>query len=204
MVARTKPLSANAAKKTQIRFKPIKKAKKENEELHKDMVNDNGEIRRSIPEMSSKLREPSLGAAQPPESMLEPSSGLHPNTARYYTLGGFRPGPKMNQVLKLLKVTDSGNIEKLLVIAQLKSNGGVSGPPALIDVSNVFNNNSDAKLGEGNRIEGADMELVDKVDKELIKAMEKKELLLNTNYLTPEDVDKVLKHAKKLVSTTRN
>lgn len=197
IVARNKPLSSNANRKPINRLKPLVKVKEDEES--RDMVNDNGEIRRSIPDVSSKSREPTLGAEQPEETILDPSSGLHPNTARFYTIGGFRPGPKMNEVLKLLKITDTENIEKLVVIAQLKSNAGVRCPTAVIDVSNVFGNKSDAMVGEGNTIKGADMDLVDKVDKELVKAMEKKHLLLNTMYLTPEDVDKVLKHAKKLV-----
>lgn len=145
------------------------------------------------------MREPTLGAEQPEEPILKPSSGLRPDNPRFYTIGGFRAGPKMNQVLQLLEVEDTENIEQLVVIAELKSKAGLRYPAPLLDVSNMFSNNSEPIVGEGNLIKGVDMELVDKVDKELTKAMEKKELLLGTNYLTPEDVDKVINHAKKLV-----
>lgn len=130
----------------------------------------------------------------------EASGGNLPeNAPRYYTIGGFRPGPKMNVLLHLLNIHRTEDIDSVIVVAKLKSTRVSAGKevPVIVDFSKLFTN---VQSGEGNRIDGPTIQLTSEVDKELEMATEKKKAAKGEASLTPEEVYKVIQHAIQLVS----
>lgn len=148
------------------------------------------------PEALTTSQEPLLGEA--PKKLTSDSSGLQENAVRYHTLGGFIRGAKMNEVLRYLNINKTDKIQRLVVMAQVQPKPAEYGPPALIDVSRVFGKNTD--VTETGRIMGADIELVELADKELVMALQKKKELLGKPFLTDEEVEKILDHAWTTVS----
>lgn len=130
--------------------------------------------------------------------------GLPGTAVRYYTVGAFRPGLKMNVLLKLLNIQRTDNIEKLIVIAKTRSQRVTddAGPPIIIDISKLFSNQSSIEVNkaDGNRIDGADIELTDMLDKELQKALDKKKATSGDTHLTPEEIDDIIEQVTSMVS----
>lgn len=131
------------------------------------------------------------------------SVGLRDTAVRYYTVGAFRPGLKMNVLLKLLNIQRTDNIEKLIVIAKTRSQKVTdeAGPPIIIDISKLFSNQSSIEVNkaDGNRIDGADIELTERLDKELQKALDKKKTKLGDTHLSPEEIDKIIENVTSTV-----
>lgn len=132
------------------------------------------------------------------------SVGLPGTAVRYYTVGAFRPGLKMNVLLKLLNIQRTDNIEKLIVIAKTRAQRVAkdAGPPVIIDISKLFTNQSTIEVnrGDGNRIDGADIALTEKLDKELQKALDKKKEMLGESRLTPDEIDRIIENVTSTVS----
>lgn len=131
-------------------------------------------------------------------------SSLSQMAPRYYPLGAFGPGARMNHILHLFNIYRSDDIEKIIVIAKLKS-PAVTGdePPVIIDYSKLFTN-VDVQSGPGNRIEGPSIDLTSEIDKELEMAGEQKKISKGESSLTPDEVFKVIQHAISLVSNVSN
>lgn len=178
--------------------------------IHRNKPKVLHEVERDIHESNENV----VGAAAPAEELCNPimvspvvaaakdMNGVDLSQAvpRYYTVGAFKPGPRMNHVLHLLNVYKTDDIEKLIVIAKLKT-PQVSGQeaPVLIDYSKFFSN-VDAQNAPGSKVEGPSVELTSEIDKELQMAGEQKKISKGDSSLTPEEVFKVIQHAISLVS----
>lgn len=125
-----------------------------------------------------------------------------PQTApRYYTIGAFRRGPRLNHFLHLLNVQRIDDIEKVIVIAKLRANQSLSEnePPIIIDYSKLIRN-TDAHVGPGNKIKGPDVSLSYEIEKALQMAAQQKNTVQGVTSLTPDETFKVIEHAISLVS----
>lgn len=120
---------------------------------------------------------------------------------RYYTIGAFLPGPRMNHFLHLLNVRRTEDIEKLIVIAKLKSNqpSAENEIPIIIDYTKLMQD-TDTQVGPGNRIDGPSIGLSSEIDRALQMAAEQKKVSKGTSSLTPDETFKVIQHAILLVS----
>lgn len=126
---------------------------------------------------------------------------LSETAPRYYTIGAFRPGPRMNHFLNLLNVHKIEDIEKLIVIAKLKSNqpSSENEAPIIIDYSKLIQN-IDKQAEPGNRIDGPSIDLSSEIDSALQMAAEQKKISKGISSLTPDEAFKVIQHAISLVS----
>lgn len=170
------------------------------------------EVERDVHEGSGDV----LGAAAPIQEICNPiivspvvagssdmkGANLSHTAARFYVLGAFRPGPRMNHLLHILNVRRTEDIAKVVVIAKLKSNRGAANePPVIIDYNNLFTSMDTQSTGPGNRIDGPSIDLTSEIDKELHMAGEQKQTSKGESSLTPEEVFKVIEHATSLVSS---
>lgn len=168
------------------------------------------EVERDIHEKSDDV----VGAATPFDEINDPNIvlpvvggardmkglSLSQTAPRYYPIGAFGPGARMNHILHMLNIHRSDDIEKIIVIAKLKSPVTVGNePPVIIDYSKLFTN-VDVQSGPGNRIPGPSIDLTSEIDKELEMAGVQKKVSKGESSLTPDEVFKIIQHAVSLVS----
>lgn len=169
------------------------------QKVHHDVERDTNEkdtvaapLRTNEPVSINKVNVPTLIATTGNSEMIK----LHNTAPRYYTIGALKPGPKMNILLHMFDILKTDNVEKLIVIAKLKSDQAAgTEPPVILDISRQF---SSGNLGS--KTVGSDIQLTHEIDRELQMAGEKKKATRGESHLTPEEVDKIIAHAISLVS----